>query len=457
MPAINVVAKLPKEKPTEGSQKSKSGKTSDFSDIVAAILATGSNDEVLTSKTEVKSELNQIVSVAAKSINTKIPNLPVASASTKETDTGSVQEVKGKSEGNVSPNSMIGQSGKLVSTLQQLTTESGQLVSSQPTNGLQQPSKQATINNQAPISQAELKSVISTGNVPAALPETVENVDKALLKSKNPQMTPVQSGSYPQQILSAKGTSPTVVQTENETKAEISFFKPAAQSAASGNATTGLTGSSGPPGTALPFHTMDAAAVNNPKVVPTGKNQLSEVPKLEIQHIIGQNMPALPDANALQPNNVLKLPSDIKQAGTTLVQFFKEQVHPVLQNSLRQLSYSSGPEVKSFSIKLVPEHLGNIEIKVSLDNGELNAHFTVANGQVGNLLNSQLDNLRAALLGQGLSLGQLDVNIQQESRQGTQANQKQTTNKRFDFGEEEVQPVDYGIQVDPGKVLDLLA
>ncbi|HHX49957.1 MAG TPA: flagellar hook-length control protein FliK [Clostridia bacterium] len=62
-------------------------------------------------------------------------------------------------------------------------------------------------------------------------------------------------------------------------------------------------------------------------------------------------------------------------------------------------------------IKLKPEHLGRLEMRLTLAEGVLTARFLVENQQVGRLLDGNLSNLRQTLEEQGLKFDQVQVEV----------------------------------------------
>ncbi len=61
-------------------------------------------------------------------------------------------------------------------------------------------------------------------------------------------------------------------------------------------------------------------------------------------------------------------------------------------------------------ISLEPPNLGKLHVSISLENGALTAHFRAANESVRDLLNSNLDKLKATLESQGVAVDKLAVN-----------------------------------------------
>lgn len=68
-------------------------------------------------------------------------------------------------------------------------------------------------------------------------------------------------------------------------------------------------------------------------------------------------------------------------------------------------------ELNEINIKLTPEHLGNLTIKVSLERGILSARALVENVNVKQLLQSNLGELKESLKEQGIEFNSIDVSV----------------------------------------------
>lgn len=68
-------------------------------------------------------------------------------------------------------------------------------------------------------------------------------------------------------------------------------------------------------------------------------------------------------------------------------------------------------ELNEINIKLTPEHLGNLTIKVSLERGILSARALVENVNVKQLLQSNLGELKESLKDQGIEFNSIDVSV----------------------------------------------
>ena len=82
---------------------------------------------------------------------------------------------------------------------------------------------------------------------------------------------------------------------------------------------------------------------------------------------------------------------------------------------VKSMSFTQSPGMSEAKIKLVPEHLGQLDVKVVLSNGQLTAYFAVESPHARELLESQLPLLRAALQQQGIQVDKLEVSQHQSA------------------------------------------
>ena len=69
-------------------------------------------------------------------------------------------------------------------------------------------------------------------------------------------------------------------------------------------------------------------------------------------------------------------------------------------------------------IRLVPEHLGQVEVKLSMQNGQLTATFTTETASAKDALESNLAILRSNLQSQGVAVDRLIVSQQSSLQSG---------------------------------------
>ncbi len=109
-----------------------------------------------------------------------------------------------------------------------------------------------------------------------------------------------------------------------------------------------------------------------------------------------------------------------------------EQVSPIL---VRLARLTGVGEAKQFMLRLSPEHLGPLSIRLTLRNGAIGVDLTTATPEARKALESALPQLRASLGEAGLRLERLDVSLRENGdegsgrnagRQGDQAPQRQS-------------------------------
>ena len=97
-----------------------------------------------------------------------------------------------------------------------------------------------------------------------------------------------------------------------------------------------------------------------------------------------------------------------------------ERFHDVISGmAVRQLRLSAASGVSEARILLVPEHLGEVAVRITLQNGQLTAQFVTENSAAKELIENQLVMLRGVLQSQGIQVERLEVT------QGTAAAQSQ--------------------------------
>ncbi len=76
-------------------------------------------------------------------------------------------------------------------------------------------------------------------------------------------------------------------------------------------------------------------------------------------------------------------------------------------------------EEGTMEIKLRPEYLGGLRMRVALEDGQLRAHFQVENHLARDILENNLTNLRDTLSREGFTFDDVDVNVQGEGSEGS--------------------------------------
>jgi flagellar hook-length control protein FliK len=98
------------------------------------------------------------------------------------------------------------------------------------------------------------------------------------------------------------------------------------------------------------------------------------------------------------------------------VQQFAEQMEKFL---VKQFSLTQGNGISEAKLSLTPEHLGQVDIRIVMHNGQLTAQFITDNAMARELLDNQMAQLKTALSSQGLQVERLEVVQQSPSSTGT--------------------------------------
>jgi flagellar hook-length control protein FliK len=100
----------------------------------------------------------------------------------------------------------------------------------------------------------------------------------------------------------------------------------------------------------------------------------------------------------------------------------------------------AGSQVQSATLRLSPEHLGPIQVRIELQQSQINVNFSAAHADTRAALTDALPRLREMLAAGGLSLGQ--ASVQQESH-GSGTQRPLSTQTRASVGT--VDPVAVGL------------
>ncbi|WP_182301525.1 flagellar hook-length control protein FliK [Cohnella cholangitidis] len=87
---------------------------------------------------------------------------------------------------------------------------------------------------------------------------------------------------------------------------------------------------------------------------------------------------------------------------------------------MKQFQLIQGNGTSEAKLTLTPEHLGQVDIRIVMQNGQLTAQFVTENPAARDLLENQMSQLRAALNGQGLQVERLEV-VQQPANSASTA------------------------------------
>lgn len=116
---------------------------------------------------------------------------------------------------------------------------------------------------------------------------------------------------------------------------------------------------------------------------------------------------------------------------TEIAQINKENV---VADMIKTVKYMENNDIKNMTVKLVPKELGEITIKLVMENGALKANIVATNKEAYNLLNSNLQDLNSKLQGSDIKIQNFTINIYNEDttffKQGSNENSSGNNNSK---------------------------
>lgn len=146
--------------------------------------------------------------------------------------------------------------------------------------------------------------------------------------------------------------------------------------------------------------------------------------------VFAQNLDAV-----LVPTNGIMPSAKTVETQTPTTPF--ADVHQVLDQIVEQTKVIAKPENTEMVMKLKPEHLGELTLKVAIENGVVNASFHSNNPEVRSLIEASLPQLKQELANTGLKVDNVSVyaglsqfQSNQEQNQNSRQQLMKFTNKR---------------------------
>lgn len=174
----------------------------------------------------------------------------------------------------------------------------------------------------------------------------------------------------------------------------------------------------------MPAKVADASVAENDVELDTPINQqdeqkLERMATVREQHSFSRSKerkaeePLKPDIPAVATDSRVPEPQlDIKEEAVPLRKVLNladgENLVPKLVQSMESLVTEERSEVR---IQLKPDHLGELNIKLSLERGIMVAEFTVQHESVREIIASQLPQLQTALQQQGTQVNDVQINV----------------------------------------------
>ncbi|MFT4553535.1 MAG: flagellar hook-length control protein FliK [Chlamydiales bacterium] len=114
-------------------------------------------------------------------------------------------------------------------------------------------------------------------------------------------------------------------------------------------------------------------------------------------------------------NSTSKNVSENKPASLSRDSEYLEKIQKMKSNALEQVRYQMRMLVKKgigeINISLKPHVLGNVKINLLIEASSASAHFVVENNTVKELLQDNLDTLRASFSNKGMDIQEIDVSV----------------------------------------------
>lgn len=162
--------------------------------------------------------------------------------------------------------------------------------------------------------------------------------------------------------------------------------------------------------------------------------------KSEITTPIAANNHSLPTMEGEAKEAVIELKEKIQQSAvksseaapqaTARFSHLVEDVKGILRN---QLSLLKNGEASQLRVRLTPEHLGHLDIRITSMDGKIITQIMTSNKMANDLLDLQINQLRATLTQQGIQVERIEVSqntntsqnlLNQEHKQSQQFNQQ---------------------------------
>lgn len=109
-------------------------------------------------------------------------------------------------------------------------------------------------------------------------------------------------------------------------------------------------------------------------------------------------------------------------------QNFAEQAGPFL---IKHMKIAQANGISEARISLVPEHLGQVNIRISMQNGHMVAQFMTESIMGKEMLEGQLSQLRTVLQNQGIQVDKLEVSQSQSQNSNLFQESRQQSSKQF--------------------------
>jgi len=169
-------------------------------------------------------------------------------------------------------------------------------------------------------------------------------------------------------------------------------------------------------------------------VFPLGESPDARVPQAEVEPVVSEPQPHAVPMGVISLKELLQSEPVAPHAAGPAVhermdaQTFAQDMSRFVFKNMKLIVSNELSEAK---ISLHPQHLGHVDVKLTLHNGVLTAQFTADTLLGKEMLENQLPQLRAALQSQGLQVDKLVVNQNNSLPSGLFQEQRQHASQQF--------------------------
>lgn len=280
----------------------------------------------------------------------------------------------------------------------------------------------STNANMSPTEQAisPIGTMVEKGTQLPALPEQT-NLSPESTTSKETSQNQSSQGQLNSSAIVERSNTPMnagVAANGLQTPGETIIANPAAKAEHGIQSTEVKNDAEGKAETAIPNQSaIPNVLTRDSKKDSTGgghKENLFETALLKeakLQKVVGVNNEIFPE-HMIQGLDITPVtPNNITTVATTaeVQQTLPADVHEIAKQIVEQTRLITKPQNTEMIIKLKPEHLGELTLRVVIENGTVNASFHSNNSEVRNMIEASLPQLKQDMSNSGLKVDNVSV------------------------------------------------
>jgi flagellar hook-length control protein FliK len=174
--------------------------------------------------------------------------------------------------------------------------------------------------------------------------------------------------------------------------------------------------SNGEPSAEPRIETVESSQKKSTDFIPSSSTPISQTPHT-------QTMETMPrwDAAGLKIEVVDARTGEVVETKTQSSYVSQERLQEfdTVRQLVSRVRYIADPGSQKISMQLTPEHLGRVDLNVTLKDGEMTVHARVDSPAAQRALENNMNLLREGLEKQGLNIEKLEVSIEQREQQSS--------------------------------------